>query len=69
MITSIITTYGQRINIGDNYKNYFSGDFVNEKIVVSIYQTINSLIYRVLFKDDTYVDIDYQNISKINEKE
>jgi len=71
MIKSIQSIYGREIKVGDNFKDYFHGDYTNEKIVTKIVEFIeeknNGLVYQIIFRDGTDITTSYRNLSRIDE--
>lgn len=65
---SLSTIYGKEIKIGDNFKDYFQGNYNSgEKIVSEIKETNNGLNYQIIFQDGSIIETSYRNLAKINE--
>lgn len=68
MIKNIQTIYGREINIGDDFKDYFHGDYNSgEKVVSEIRETNNALTYQIIFQDGSMIETSYRNLAKIND--
>ncbi len=67
MIKNIKTIYGKEIKVGDDFKNYFNGDYTTEKIVSEIKETQNGVVYQIIFRDGTMIETSYKNLSKIRD--
>lgn len=68
MIKNIQTIWGKEINIGDDFKSDFIGDFNSgEKVVVEIKEIDKGLNYQIIFRDGSMIETSYKNLAKIND--